>query len=252
MYLTTHRIVFTATPITQNANVKSFCAPFYAMYDLNLEQPVFGANYIKGKVRNETGEAPFAFKLKFNKGGAIEFGQAMANAAKMADRAARETQYQPPPAYTPSPQESYYQTSTAYQPQYPVGFALPTQIFNEAPPAGFVYATDAPPPYPGITTVASQQQQQQYGQQQQQYGQQQPQYGQQPSYGQQPAYGQPAYPAYQNGQSAPVYSNGAAPAYGGASAPVYGAPQAGFPASGYPEGAFSQPPTYTDATKKGQ
>ena len=29
--------------------------PFFAMHGLELEQPVFGANYIKGKVRAEAG-----------------------------------------------------------------------------------------------------------------------------------------------------------------------------------------------------
>lgn len=53
---------------------------------MELEQPVFGANYIKGKVRaqpngNWLGEAKF--KLIFKKGGAIDFGQAMLRAASM-------------------------------------------------------------------------------------------------------------------------------------------------------------------------
>lgn len=53
---------------------------------MELEQPVFGANYIKGKVRaqpggNWVGEAKF--KLIFKKGGAIDFGQAMLRAASM-------------------------------------------------------------------------------------------------------------------------------------------------------------------------
>lgn len=53
---------------------------------MELEQPVFGANYIKGKVRaqpngNWVGEAKF--KLQFKHGGAIDFGQAMLRAARM-------------------------------------------------------------------------------------------------------------------------------------------------------------------------
>ena len=53
---------------------------------VELEQPLFGANYIKGKVRAQpgggfTGEA--RFKLTFKHGGCIEFGQAMLQAAKM-------------------------------------------------------------------------------------------------------------------------------------------------------------------------
>lgn len=51
---------------------------------MDIEQPVFGANYIKGKVRaqpngNWVGEAKF--KLTFKHGGAIEFGQSMLKAA---------------------------------------------------------------------------------------------------------------------------------------------------------------------------
>lgn len=51
---------------------------------VDIEQPVFGANYIKGKVRaqpngNWMGEAKF--KLTFKHGGAIEFGQSMLKAA---------------------------------------------------------------------------------------------------------------------------------------------------------------------------
>lgn len=75
LFLTTHRTVFTAQPINQNVRLQSLAAPFYAMFDLGLEQPVFGANYIKGKVRTNSSQntSPltqnqFSFKLKFNKG----------------------------------------------------------------------------------------------------------------------------------------------------------------------------------------
>lgn len=51
-----------------------------------MEQPVFAANYIKGKVRAQpngkwVGESKF--KIIFKKGGAIEFAQAMMKAASM-------------------------------------------------------------------------------------------------------------------------------------------------------------------------
>jgi hypothetical protein len=53
---------------------------------VDLEQPVFGANYIKGSVKAQpnggwTGEAKF--KLQFKHGGAIDFGKAMLEAARM-------------------------------------------------------------------------------------------------------------------------------------------------------------------------
>ena len=55
-------------------------------FQVELEQPIFGANYIKGCVRaqpngNFVGEAKF--KLYFKSGGAIDFGTAMLRAAQM-------------------------------------------------------------------------------------------------------------------------------------------------------------------------
>lgn len=87
IYLTTHRIIF------NNKNAKdpmqSISAPFICMNDVELEQPVFGANYIKGKIRaqqngNFTGETKF--KLAFKSGGCIDFGQALLRAASLAQR----------------------------------------------------------------------------------------------------------------------------------------------------------------------
>lgn len=78
-----------------------------------MEQPVFGANYIKGKVRAQdngqfVGEAKF--KLLFKAGGAIEFAQVMLRAAHMAKSNANNSA---PPPYTP-----------------------PTGSWHEAPPPG--------------------------------------------------------------------------------------------------------------------
>lgn len=58
------------------------------LLQVEIEQPVFGANYIKGKVRaqpngNWVGEAKF--KLTFKRGGAIEFGEAMLKAAYLGE-----------------------------------------------------------------------------------------------------------------------------------------------------------------------
>src|SRR5690349_9398738 len=60
-----------------------------SMSDVELEQPVFGANYIRGKIRaqqngNWTGETKF--KISFKSGGCIDFGQALLRAATMAQR----------------------------------------------------------------------------------------------------------------------------------------------------------------------
>ena len=48
LYLTTHRMVFNNKKT--NDAMKSFSFPFVAIRQVELEQPVFGANYIKGKV----------------------------------------------------------------------------------------------------------------------------------------------------------------------------------------------------------
>ena len=53
---------------------------------MEIEQPVFGANYIKGKVIAQAGgnwSGEVKFKLLFKKGGAIEFGQAMLKTVDM-------------------------------------------------------------------------------------------------------------------------------------------------------------------------
>lgn len=202
------------------------------MYDLKLEQPVFGANYIKSKVKSEVVDGPpFAFKLKFNSGGAIEFGQTMAQAAKQAASAARDTNFQAPPPYTPTAAEAHYQTAAnAYQPMYPVGFALPTQVFNQAPPAGFVFAMDAPPPYPGLTTVGSQYPYQGPTAANPYAANPYPQtapfqpapYAVPPQYGQYPSPQQPAPFQSPNGYPTPAPNS----AYGGASAPSFDGPPA--------------------------
>jgi len=151
LYLTTHRMVFTNKD--KKDLFQSFSFPFMTVKEVELEQPVFGANYIRGKVKaqpngNWTGNAKF--KLHFKSGGAIEFGQSMLKVAQMASRfmpsecppymAPTGAYYQaPPPAYTP-PQGGYY------------GFAPPTHVFAAAPPADMVYMHDLPPPYPGLNS----------------------------------------------------------------------------------------------------
>ncbi|XP_075750012.1 WW domain-binding protein 2-like isoform X4 [Rhipicephalus microplus] len=135
IYLTTHRMVFT------NSNSKdflqSFSFPFFTMSNLGLEQPIFGANYIKGTVKAEqngnwTGKC--TFKLKFMKGGAIEFGQAMMEAGKTASQHAAGMA---PPPYFPSPGPYYCPPPPAYTPSQGVdyGFNIPYDVFPDAPPA---------------------------------------------------------------------------------------------------------------------
>lgn len=84
LYLTTHRMIFNAKNL--NDEMKSFSFPFVTLSEVELEQPIFGPNNIKGKCRaqpngNWIGECKF--KLYFKSGGAIDFGQAMLMAAEM-------------------------------------------------------------------------------------------------------------------------------------------------------------------------
>jgi len=148
LYLTTHRMIFTSKDM--RGSLKSFSAPFYSMHDLGLEQPIFGANFIKGKVKDANTNNSVDFKLKFYSGGAIEYGQALQNAARLTRNMAAQNAYQPPPPYTASASQYYQAPPTVYQPAYNVGFVLPTDVFNQAPPAGFIYTSEAPPPYPGL------------------------------------------------------------------------------------------------------
>lgn len=119
IYLTTHRAIYNAKKMDDS--MQSFSFPFICLTDVELEQPVFGANYIRGKVRaqengNFVGEAKF--KLLFKSGGAIDFAQAMLRAAHMANDGHNGApppytpptggwHEAPPPAYTPNP-SGYY------------------------------------------------------------------------------------------------------------------------------------------------
>ncbi|XP_055694461.1 WW domain-binding protein 2 [Lutzomyia longipalpis] len=149
-YLTTHRMIFNNNKSSDP--MQSFSFPFVSINDVEVEQPVFGANYIKGKVRaqengNFVGEAKF--KLLFKAGGAIDFAQAMLRAVQMARRhyhhdapppyeaPTGDWYAAPPPAYTPNP--------TGYYGWVPQSAAFPNQ-----PPQDSVFMTPNPPPYPGI------------------------------------------------------------------------------------------------------
>lgn len=151
LYLTTHRLIFNNKD--SRDPMMSFSFPFCTLSEVELEQPVFGANYIKGKVRaqpngNWVGEAKF--KILFKKGGAIDFGQAMLKAAQMANSSGMPDA---PPPYAPPPGPWYEAPPPAYTPA-PGGYYgwVPNlAAFPDPPPAHTVYMTDLPPPYPGIS-----------------------------------------------------------------------------------------------------
>ncbi|XP_058463698.1 WW domain-binding protein 2 [Malaya genurostris] len=212
VYLTTHRMIFNNKHSSDG--MQSFSFPFVTLHDVELEQPVFGANYIKGKVRaqengNWTGEAKF--KLVFKNGGAIDFGQAMLRAAAMAQRNAGSAA---PPPYTPPGGEWFAAPPPIYTANpYNYGWVPSITVFPDQPAPNSIYMHDSPPPYPGITPSAPQQGYPQQGYPQQGYPQQEyPQQG----YPQQ-GFPQQGYPqgfpqqngyAVQNGYSYPPQQPG--------------------------------------------
>ncbi|XP_071452229.1 WW domain-binding protein 2 [Hetaerina americana] len=151
MYLTTHRMIFNHKD--SRDQLQSFSFPFVTISEVELEQPVFGANFIKGKVRaqpngNWIGEVKF--KLLFKSGGAIDFGQAMLKAAQMASR--NGPPRDAPPPYSPPSGAWYAAPPPAYAPPQTgyYGWSPPVHAFPDHPPANSVFMTDMPPPYPGI------------------------------------------------------------------------------------------------------
>ncbi|XP_075978951.1 WW domain binding protein 2 isoform X2 [Anticarsia gemmatalis] len=154
MYLTTHRMIFNSK---NNAEpLRSFSFPFIAMEDVTVEQPMFSANYIKGKVRaqpngNFIGEVKF--KLTFKSGGAIEYGQAMLKAAHLASR--HMSPGAAPPPYTPPSGPWYAAPPPAYAPppQGYYGWVPPYTAFPDQPPPNSVFVSNNPPPYPGVSGV---------------------------------------------------------------------------------------------------
>ncbi|XP_072276318.1 postacrosomal sheath WW domain-binding protein isoform X1 [Pyxicephalus adspersus] len=174
LYLSPFRVIFLSKG---KDPMMSFMMPFYLVKGCSIEQPVFSANYIKGTISAEPGggwEGQASFKLTFNSGGAIEFGQQMFKLANNASRAPQATNvgygytpiavpgaYAPggyPPAprgYAPAPPAGPY----PYMPPSMNGYAPAPQSmgYPYAPPSGpGMYPPELnamymapPPPYPG-------------------------------------------------------------------------------------------------------
>ncbi|EFO84532.1 hypothetical protein CRE_22564 [Caenorhabditis remanei] len=150
IYLTSHRIIFMPDA---GGWLKSFEIPFNNMQDVNLNQPIFGANYLCGTATavqggQMRGEVPW--RMTFNRGGCIEFGQSLLQAV---ERASRMRPQNAPPAYSPPIGDFYSAPPAYYQPspdQGPNGFNPTTDSFPDQPNPSSVFMSSAPPPYPGI------------------------------------------------------------------------------------------------------
>ncbi|XP_010708642.2 postacrosomal sheath WW domain-binding protein [Meleagris gallopavo] len=141
LYLTPYRMIFVSKG---KDPMQSFMMPFNLVKGCSIEQPVFSANYIKGQIQAEAGggwEGQGTFKLTFNSGGAIEFGQLMFKAASSASSG---VPLQPPGyGYTPVP------GGYAPVPPAPGGYA-PAPGGYAPVPGGYAPPPPPPPngPYP--------------------------------------------------------------------------------------------------------
>lgn len=138
--------------------LQSMTFPFFRLSCIELEQPLFGCNHIKGLVKSLesqdlhmdpwTGTA--YFRMYFKSGGAVDFGMALLQAAKMASQ---HMHNHPPPPYVP-PIEPYQLAPRALYTPPPgtFGMVLPTHVFPFQPPSNSVFMTEQPPPYPGLNT----------------------------------------------------------------------------------------------------
>ncbi|KFP26716.1 WW domain-binding protein 2, partial [Colius striatus] len=163
LYLTPYRMIFVSKG---KDPMLSFMMPFYLVKGCSVEQPVFSANYIKGQIQAEAGggwEGQATFKLTFNSGGAIEFGQLM---LKAASNASSGVPLQTPGyGYTPMP-GGYAPAPGGYAapppPNGPYPYPPPPMsAYGPAPqPMGYPYAQtpgpsapSAPPGMPGGSQV---------------------------------------------------------------------------------------------------
>jgi hypothetical protein len=145
IYLTSHRVIFINT---KSGSLRSFSMPFFCMRNVKLEQPILGANYMRGTAiaqPNGNYEGDLVWKITFPKGGCIHFGQALLRANDTAGQFAR---YDVPPPYE-APSAGYREMppSYYYQGNYQ-GYNYTGNVFTDVPNNVYVY--DQPPPYPGV------------------------------------------------------------------------------------------------------
>jgi hypothetical protein len=104
VYLTQYRIIFVSS---KSSNMSSFSMPFHLLRELEIKQPLFGANYLQGQITAENNggwQGRAEFTLAFLSGGGIEFSSFLLRKmgeARQSQRAMHITPSAPPPEYTP-------------------------------------------------------------------------------------------------------------------------------------------------------
>nr|XP_020023751.1 postacrosomal sheath WW domain-binding protein [Castor canadensis] len=215
LFLTSYRVIF-VTSRSASDPMLSFMMPFDLMKNCTVEQPVFGANYIKGTIQAAPDggwEGQATFKLVFKKGGAIHFAQLMMQAATAAAQG------------VPLGVSNYWISPTGI---YVIG-GEGSMCTPEAPCQVIVYG--ALPAGYGVPSRG--------------YGTPAPGYGVPP-----PGYGAPlpGYGTPPPGYGAPPPGYRASPAIYGAPPPAYGAPPPGY---GVPPPMYGTPPPRYEAPSPG-
>ncbi|XP_071797558.1 WW domain-binding protein 2-like [Asterias amurensis] len=127
-FLTNQRVIF----INKKSSdvMKSFSMPFFYMKNVDIKQPIFGANALTGVIKAQPGggldtHAKADFRMVFKTGGAIEFGQLLLRVATKAPTV-------PPPA---PGQSAVPQPTAAYSNTYPAnGYPAPMPGAQYPPP----------------------------------------------------------------------------------------------------------------------
>ncbi|XP_028727119.1 postacrosomal sheath WW domain-binding protein [Peromyscus leucopus] len=161
LFLTSYRVIF-VTSRSLNDPMLSFMMPFHLMSNCTVEQPILGANYIKGTIQAAPDggwEGSATFKMIFRKGGAIDFAQLMAKAAYAAAQGfpliVPSFWMHPLGIFVIAGQRSMCGPQTC-QVAYgvpPTGYGAPPPSYNVVPPGYGARGYGAPPPVYGATPM---------------------------------------------------------------------------------------------------
>lgn len=162
IFITIQKIIFAPTT---GCNYGSFSMNFHSIRNVEVKQPMFGANFVKGDVISEADggwHGRGTFKVTFNSGGAIEFAEHF----RVAVASVRRPGSHPPPQAPGQPvmmnggniynnmypaQSGYYGApgQAFYPTPQPAGYAVyppPAGVMSQPPP---YQPHENPPPYPG-------------------------------------------------------------------------------------------------------
>ncbi|XP_065659900.1 WW domain-binding protein 2 isoform X2 [Hydra vulgaris] len=161
MFITNLKLIFVNSSSAKG--YQTFSMDFQGIRNVEVKQPIFGANFLKGFVKSEPNggwEGNANFKIVFPKGGAIEFADQFQRAVNQSSRYRQNGMAPPPPQPAFVPQQGYYQPAGYYAqpgfyPQDPMqngAYYPPPQGYGyPAPPGGqpmYAPTAQAPPPYP--------------------------------------------------------------------------------------------------------